>query len=95
MNFYPKEILDGREVTAQGAHVPQILIRWNEGDNDNATWEDVATIKEQFPDFNLEVKVVLAEGNNVRQENKDNTWRVYHRRKFKSKGVSEFVTGDL
>jgi len=27
VNFYPKEILDRREVTAQGAHVPQILIR--------------------------------------------------------------------
>jgi len=28
----------------------------------------------------------LFEGSNVRQENKDNKWRVYHRRKFKNKG---------
>ena len=86
MNFYPKEILDRREVTVQGARVPQILIRWNEGDNDTATWEDVATIKEQFPYFNLEDKVVLVEGSNVRKENKDSIWRVYYRKKVKNKG---------
>ena len=66
VNFYPKEILDKREVTAQEARVPHILIKWNERDNDPVTWEDVATTKEQFPNFNLEGKVVLAEGSNVR-----------------------------
>ena len=84
-NLYPREILNRRDVTMQGARVPQILVQWKEGDNDTATWEDVAIIKEQFPDFNLEDKVVLAERSNVRQENKDSTWRVYQRRKFKNR----------
>jgi len=44
----------------------QVLIRWNEGGIDTPTWEDVATIKDQFPDFNLEDKVVSVEGSNVR-----------------------------
>jgi len=85
-NLYPREILNRRDVTMQGARVPQILVQWKEGDNDTATWEDVTIIKEQFPDFTLEDKVLLAERSNVRQENKDSTWRVYQRRKFKNKG---------
>jgi len=74
--------LDRRELFVQGAYIPQLLLKWNEGERDTTTWEDVTTIKEQFPEFNLEDKVVLIEGSIVRTENKnkENTWKVYHRR---------------
>ena len=45
--LYPTEILDRRELFVQGAHIPQLLIKWNEGERDTTTWEDVTTIKEQ------------------------------------------------
>jgi len=32
------------------------------GGYDTVTWEDVKTIQEQFPKFNLEDKVALSEG---------------------------------
>jgi len=83
VNFYPTEILDRRELSVQGAYIPQILIKWNEGDRDTATWEDVTTIKEQFPKFYLEDKVALTEGSNVRTKNKEKTWKVYYRRNVK------------
>ncbi|XP_068479115.1 uncharacterized protein [Phaseolus vulgaris] len=47
-NCYPTEILDRRELFVQGASIPQILIKWNEGDRDTVTWEDVKTIQEQL-----------------------------------------------
>jgi len=58
------------------------LIKWNKGERDTTTWEDVTTIQEQFPEFNLEDKVALTEGSNVRtkNKNKEKTWKVYHRR---------------
>jgi len=37
----------------------QVLIQWKDGGPETTTWEDIATIKYQFPDFNLENKVVL------------------------------------
>ena len=64
--------MDRRVVAVKGAHIPQVLIRWNEGDTDTDTWEDVTTIKEQFSDFNFEDKIVLTEGSNVIQEDKEN-----------------------
>jgi len=80
--LYPTEILDRRELFAQGAYIPQLLIKWNKGERDTTTWEDVTTIQEQFPEFNLEDKVALTEGSNVRtkNKNKEKTWKVYHRR---------------
>ena len=82
-NYYPTEILDRPELSVKGASIPQILIKWNEGDRDTATWEDVKTIQEQFPEFNLEDKVALSERSNVRTQNKDRTWKVYYRKNKK------------
>ena len=80
---YPTEILDRRERVVHGTNIPQILVSWNEGDKDAATWEDVKIIQDQFPEFNLEDKVVLSEGSNVRTQlkgNKERVWKVYQRR---------------
>ena len=82
--FSPKEILDKREIVVHNVHVKQVIIMWNEGGSETATWEDVATIKDQFPDFNLEDKVVSPERSNGRQEDKEKVWKVYYRRKFKN-----------
>lgn len=40
----------------------QILIEWNEGGLDGATWEDKITIQEQFLELNLGHKIDLQEG---------------------------------
>ena len=80
--LYPTEILDRRELFAQGAYIPQLLIKWNKGERDTTKWEDMTTIKEQFPEFNLDDKIVVSEGSNVRTEkkNKEMTRKVYHRK---------------
>ena len=47
----------------------------------------MTTIKEQFPEFNLEDKVAVSEGSNVRTENKNRkmTGKVYHRRNIRNR----------
>ena len=60
-------------------------MHWNEGGTKAPTWEDVATTKDQFLDFNLEDKVVSVEGSNVRQKDSEKVWKVYYRRKMKNK----------
>jgi len=32
----------------------EFLLQWEKGGTEAATWKDVATMKGQFPDFNLE-----------------------------------------
>jgi len=49
------------------------------------TWEDVKTIQEQFPEFNLKDKVALSEESNVRTQNQDRTWKVYYRKNVRKK----------
>ncbi|XP_022640511.1 uncharacterized protein LOC111242275 [Vigna radiata var. radiata] len=73
--FWPLKILDRRQQQRNKELIPQILVEWQEGGKEGATWEDVLTIQEQFPDFNLGDKVEhQAVGN-------DRVWRVYERKK--------------
>ncbi|KOM41600.1 hypothetical protein LR48_Vigan04g179800 [Vigna angularis] len=65
--FWPVRILDRRTRLLASEEIPQVLIEWQEGGQEGATWEDVATIQEQYPEFNLGVKVVGGEGSNVRE----------------------------
>lgn len=46
--------------------MPQVLIEWQEGGPEAATWEDVATMKVQFLDFHLDDKVVQRPASNDR-----------------------------
>lgn len=52
--------------------VKQVLIQWTNRTVDEATWEDMETITNQFPEFNLEDKVLFLERSIVRdQKNED------------------------
>ncbi|KOM37859.1 hypothetical protein LR48_Vigan03g124100 [Vigna angularis] len=55
--FWPAKILQQRQIQQDGESIQQVLIEWQTGGEEGATWEDLATIKDQFPDFNLEGKV--------------------------------------
>ncbi|XP_042952257.1 uncharacterized protein LOC122289342 [Carya illinoinensis] len=50
----PKEILGSRWVQSASGRVKEIMVRWNILPAEDATWEPLSTIKEQFPTFNLE-----------------------------------------
>ncbi|WVZ14135.1 hypothetical protein V8G54_011701 [Vigna mungo] len=72
--YWPIRVLDRKQQQKEETS-EQVLIEWNEGGVDGATWEDRVTIQEQFPEFNLGDKVDLQDGGNVRG------WKVYVRRK--------------
>lgn len=72
---WPVRVLEKRQQQKGREVREQILIEWNEGGLDGATWEDKITIQEQFPELNLGDKIDLQEGGNVR------SWKVYERRK--------------
>jgi len=61
-----------------------VLVQWQEDGSKAATWEDVSTIKDQFSEFNLGDKVVLAAVGNIRQGNNERV-ELCHRKKFKNK----------
>lgn len=72
---WPLRVLQRRTKEQHEDMVPQVLIEWQEGGKEGATWEDELTIKEQFLEFNLEDKVdLVAVGN-------DRVLKVYERRK--------------
>jgi len=54
------------------------------GRREAATSEEEQSIKDQFPDFNLEDKVVSNRENIVRSHDreKEKAWKVYSRRRF-------------
>ncbi|KOM41163.1 hypothetical protein LR48_Vigan04g136100 [Vigna angularis] len=73
-----RQVQQGEDERQQGEDERQeVLIEWQEGGPDGATWEDAITIRDQYPNFNLEGKVDLQEVGNVRG------WRVYERRRYR------------
>lgn len=56
--FEPESVLALRNVQEGGQEVTQILIKWVGQSEDDATWLEVEHFQRQFPDFNLEDKVV-------------------------------------
>ena len=48
-----------------------MLVKWQEGGLEAATWEDISTIQNQFPKFNLEDKIVKAVAGNVRKRSNE------------------------
>ncbi|KAI0495616.1 hypothetical protein KFK09_021919 [Dendrobium nobile] len=59
----PLELMEVRQ-KADGA--TEVLIKWKNLPDYEATWEPYERMKRQFPDFHFEDKVVLWEGGNVR-----------------------------
>ncbi|KAJ0091152.1 hypothetical protein Patl1_14741 [Pistacia atlantica] len=60
----PAAVLGERWVQSASGRVREVLIRWTTLPKEDATWEPISTIKEQFPNFNLEDKVILIGGAN-------------------------------
>ncbi|XP_052728408.1 transposon Tf2-1 polyprotein isoform X1 [Vigna angularis] len=80
-SFWPVGVLGRRQAQQGKKTVPQLLIEWQEGGSDGATWEDEATIREQYPDFNLGDKVEFQAEGIDRPERNKGKWIVYERRK--------------
>lgn len=97
--FYPEKVIGSRTITQGGVSVPQSLVQWKHKSSDDVTWEDDAFIRGQFPDFNLEDKVVAKEDGidrNLSKEvgldenvNRPKVWRVYTRKNGKGKKNDE------
>lgn len=78
----PAEVLGLRDsLTDEG--VMEVLIRWENGLPIDATWEVVAVIKDQIPNFHLQDKVAVWGAGNDRPP----ITRAYARRRNKGKGV--------
>ncbi|XP_038687346.1 uncharacterized protein LOC119996729 [Tripterygium wilfordii] len=70
----PIAILSQREVVRQGQLIPQVLVQWENLLQEDATWEDLALVSKQFPNLNLEDKVLTDQGSIVMRP--DNTGKV-------------------
>ncbi|WVY90948.1 hypothetical protein V8G54_036462 [Vigna mungo] len=64
--YIPLKVLQRRNQQPHGKEIPQLLIQWQEGGLEGATWEEKHYIRPQFPNFNLEDKVDVGEEGNVR-----------------------------
>ncbi|XP_022863437.1 uncharacterized protein LOC111383553 [Olea europaea var. sylvestris] len=53
----PEEVLAIRTSVANMNHEPEVLIRWKDLPEFEATWKPFETIRQQFPSFHLEDKV--------------------------------------
>ena len=63
----PAEILDTRWLKRGGKFIEQSLVRWNKLPTEEATWEDLTVIQQQFPSMTLEDKGHLPGGGIDRQ----------------------------
>ncbi|CAM8889881.1 unnamed protein product [Rhodiola kirilowii] len=62
---HPAEILAHRKVKSKSGWSDQLLIQWSGESPKDATWETLDSIRQDFPSFDLEVKVVFDHGGNV------------------------------
>jgi hypothetical protein len=90
--IYPVKVLGSRVTVKAGVSVQQSLIQWKDNSLEDVTWEDNDVMRGQFPDFNLEDKVVIEGGGIDRNADemvgldfgpKPKVWRVYHRKNKK------------
>jgi hypothetical protein len=90
--IYPVRVLGTRIIMKNGSSVPQSLIQWKDKTIDDVTWEDDVVIRGQFPEFNLEDKVLIEEGGIDRNVDelvgldegpRPKVWRVYQRKNKK------------
>jgi hypothetical protein len=91
---YPERVLGAGVTRKDGLEIPQSLIKWRGRTMDDVTWEDNEVLLGQFPDFILEDKDVVMEGEIDRDgeisndvgldvRTKPKIWRVYSRKNKK------------
>ncbi|KZV19421.1 hypothetical protein F511_08762 [Dorcoceras hygrometricum] len=68
MEFEPEYVVAERYKQVGGEQVQQVLIRWKGRTDEEDTWEEVAALQNQFPDFSLEDKAISKEAGIVRNE---------------------------
>ena len=61
MMVQPQEVLGVREGKSNSKEDREVLIRWKNLPGYESTWEPIQLIRNQFPDFHLEDKVLLWE----------------------------------
>nr|KYP37665.1 Transposon Ty3-I Gag-Pol polyprotein [Cajanus cajan] len=61
----PLKVLQSRVILRENQHIPQVLVQWEGLDISQVTWEDALTLQSEYPNFNLEDKVVVHGGSNV------------------------------
>ncbi|MCI70923.1 hypothetical protein A2U01_0092186, partial [Trifolium medium] len=64
----PIQVLATRTVLKGTQQTLQILVQWENGLQEEATWEDLEDIKASYPNFNLEDKVDFKGEGNVMKE---------------------------
>jgi hypothetical protein len=92
-DIYPEEVLGSRIVRQGDRAVPQSLIKWKNKSLDDVTWEDNEVLKGQFPEFSLEDKAQVKEGEVDRDGINEvglnhglgpRVWNVYTRKRTKA-----------
>jgi hypothetical protein len=63
----PESILKTRTILKGPLLVPQVLVKWQNLDDTLATWEDKIEMLHNYPNFNLEDKIVVNGGSIVRE----------------------------
>ncbi|GJS47940.1 ty3-gypsy retrotransposon protein [Tanacetum coccineum] len=61
----PVAVCDSREVLQNGKAIRQVLVQWDNGSPEEATWECLSDFQNAYPDYNLGDKVVFEERGNV------------------------------
>ncbi|PNY16937.1 retrotransposon-related protein [Trifolium pratense] len=92
-DVYPEKVLGSRVILQGNTEVHQSLIQWKNKAADDVTWEDTEFLRGQFPEFNLEDKVLLKEvgvDRNIIEDvgledfgPKPRVWKFYSRKKAK------------
>lgn len=54
----PEEIMSSRITKRNNNAVTQVLVRWKNSQPEDATWEDLAHIQTQFPQFQIRIPPV-------------------------------------
>jgi Chromo (CHRromatin Organisation MOdifier) domain len=95
LRIEPIDVLDRRVVKKKNETITEILVKWSNLDDEEATWEYYTFIYNQFSDFKLEDKLHLKGG--VLSQNKRNRLIAIERAKFKFKldGSTEDGHGGL
>jgi hypothetical protein len=55
----PMEVLDARTIMRGTQKINQVLVQWDQLPAAEATWEDIDTLQDNFPTFNLETRLIL------------------------------------
>jgi hypothetical protein len=63
----PVDILQSRQLVQGKKTIQQILVQWENLPEEEATWEELEEFRHQFPNYNLEDKVEVIGGSDVRE----------------------------